>query len=593
MARFLPAVFAACALLPFIARAAQAADAPPNVVLVMTDDQGYGDLACHGNPVIKTPNLDQLHGESIRLTDYHVSPTCSPTRAALMTGHWTNRTGAWHTIMGRSLLRKNEVTMGQIFSDAGYTTAMFGKWHLGDNYPFRPEDRGFQEVMRHGGGGVGQTPDFFDNAYFDGSYWHNGQVTPVEGFCTDVWFDYAKRFIEANKGGDKPFFAYIATNAPHGPYHSPEDYIALYPDMNAGVASFLGMISNIDTNVGKLREYLRESGLEDNTIFIFTTDNGTANGDKVYNADMRGKKGSAYDGGHRVPFFIYWPNGKLTGGRDVETITAHVDILPTLIDLCGLPFPADLKFDGRSIRPLLEGTAKDWPDRILVTDSQRVRDPIKWKDCSVMTQQWRMINGKQLFDMNADPSQKNDVADLYPEEMKRLTDFYEAWWADISPSFAEDCEIMLGNPKDNPARLTCHDWIADGLTPWNQSHIRKAVNDPDSFGFWNVDVTEAGDYEIELRRWPEETDTAITAGMEPGEDVPGVPAYRTTPGVAFPATKAWLKIGGQELTLPVEEGAKGVTFKLSLETGPDELWAKFLDAEGKELGAYYAYVKKL
>ena len=196
--------------------------AKPNVVLVMTDDQGYGDLGCHGNPILKTPNIDRLYAESVRLKDYHVSPTCSPTRSALLTGHWTNRTGVWHTIMGRSMLRENEVTVGQIFKDGGYATGMFGKWHLGDNYPFRPEDRGFTEVLRHGGGGVGQTPDYWDNAYFDGSYFHNSKPEPVKGFCSDVFFDYAKKFIKTQKDAGKPFFAYIVTNAPHGPMHSPE-----------------------------------------------------------------------------------------------------------------------------------------------------------------------------------------------------------------------------------------------------------------------------------------------------------------------------------------------------------------------------------
>ena len=164
---------------------------PPNIVIVITDDQGYGDLGCTGNPVIKTPHTDKLANESVWLTDYHVAPTCSPTRAALMSGHWTNRTGVWHTIMGRSMLRAKEGTLGQFFKENGYETGMFGKWHLGDNYPYRPEDRGFTEVYRHGGGGVGQTPDVWDNAYFDGGYFHNGKIVQAKGFCTDVFFEFA------------------------------------------------------------------------------------------------------------------------------------------------------------------------------------------------------------------------------------------------------------------------------------------------------------------------------------------------------------------------------------------------------------------
>ena len=230
----------------------------PNVVLVITDDQGYGDLSCHGNPILKTPHLDKLHADSVRLTDYHVAPTCSPTRAALLTGRWTNRTGVWHTIMGRSMLRHNEVTIGKILGDGGYHTGMFGKWHLGDNYPYRPEDRGFQEVLRHGGGGVGQTPDFWDNAYFDGAYFHNGKAVPAKGFCTDVFFDYAKRFITKVKDSDKPFFVYLCTNAPHGPMHAPEASSKPYQDQSVNLANFYGMIANIDDNVGAMRQFLKK-----------------------------------------------------------------------------------------------------------------------------------------------------------------------------------------------------------------------------------------------------------------------------------------------------------------------------------------------
>ena len=252
-------LFFLCTIL--IAAATAQAAKRPNVVLVITDDQGYGDLSCHGNPVLKTPHLDKLHSESVRLTDYHVAPTCSPSRAALITGHWTNRTGVWHTIMGRSMLRANEVTIGKILGDGGYHTGMFGKWHLGDNYPYRPEDRGFQEVLRHGGGGVGQTPDFWDNAYFDGSYFHNGKAVPAKGFCTDVFFDYAKRFINKVKDDDKPFFVYLCTNAPHGPMHSPEKFSAPYSKQGVNLGNFFGMIANIDHNVGQMRAFLKKKGL--------------------------------------------------------------------------------------------------------------------------------------------------------------------------------------------------------------------------------------------------------------------------------------------------------------------------------------------
>ena len=566
----------------------------PNVVIVITDDQGYGDLSCHGNPILKTPEIDKLYEDSVRLKDYHVSPTCSPTRSAFLTGHWTNRTGVWHTIMGRSMLRENEVTMGQVFKDAGYATGMFGKWHLGDNYPYRPEDRGYTEVMRHGGGGVGQTPDYWDNAYFDGSYWHNSTPEPVKGFCTDVFFDYAKKFIKTSKEEGKPFLAYIATNAPHGPMHAPEEFAKPYADVgNVGLQHFFGMIANIDDNVGKMRAFLDEEKLTENTIFIFTTDNGSSSGWKTHNSGMRDGKGSEYDGGHRVPFFVHWPKGKLMGGRDIEPITAHVDVLPTLIEMCQIAAPKGVKFDGVSLAALMNpDIAVKWMDRILVTDSQRVKDPIKWRKSSVMTSDWRLINGKQLYDIKHDPGQTSDVASGHPEVVERLTQFYEEWWADLLPSFSNDTAIYLGHPKDNPARLTSHDWITTDLTPWNQSQIRQAMNGKGNTGFWNVMIHEDGDYEVRLRRWPATADIAIDSALPPGPPVPGTKAYRATPGKAIRPVKASIRVGDAAAESTVKPGVKEVVFNLKLKQGKTRMTALFTTKDGKEYGAYYAYVTK-
>ncbi len=569
----------------------------PNVVIVITDDQGYGDLSCHGNPILKTPSIDALHADSIRLTDYHVSPTCSPTRAALLTGHWTNRTGVWHTIMGRSMLRENEMVIAEMFRRAGYATGMFGKWHLGDNYPCRPEDRGFTEVLRHGGGGVGQTPDYWDNAYFDGSYWHNSKPEAVEGFCTDVWFDYAKRFIRSSKQAGQPFLAYIATNAPHGPNHAPKESSEPYMDLGTGLANFFGMIANIDDNVGTMRKFLADEGLAENTIFIFTTDNGTAGGAKVFNAGMRAQKGSEYDGGHRVPFFVHWPNGGLTGGRDVTDLTAHVDVVPTLLDLCNVPKPDGIRFDGTSIRPLLEGkvslAAQSWPDRILITDSQRVKDPIKWRKSAVMTSRWRLNNQTELYDIQVDPGQKRNVASDYPNVVARLSNFYDNWWAELEPTFKQDVAIVLGHEADNPARLTCHDWITTDSTQWNQASVRSGMTGPGNTGFWNVDVAAAGEYEIEIRRWPREINQPISAAIPPGADVPGVQAYRARPGKAIPVTAAEIEIGGEkrEFTAVTNE-MQSVVFALKLKAGRTQFSARFLTDDGTVYGAYYAYVKK-
>ncbi len=595
--------------------------AQPNVVIVITDDQGYGDLSCHGNPVLKTPSIDDLYAESIRLKDYHVAPTCSPTRAALQSGHWTNRTGVWHTIMGRSMIREDEPTIGQVFSQAGYATGMFGKWHLGDNFPYRPEDRGYTEVLRHGGGGVGQTPDYWDNAYFDGSYWHNGKPEAVKGYCTDVYFEYAKKFIKNQKDAGKPFLAYISTNAPHGPHHAPEESAAPYldveiPSSNAKskpvnarqknransaktqnklkMAHFFGMIANIDDNVGALRKFLDKEGLTENTIFIFTTDNGTASGHPIYNAGMRGNKGSQYDGGHRVPFFVHWPAGGLTKPMDVEPVTHAVDILPTLIDLCEIDSPKEIEFDGHSLASLLRGKPDpnvQWDERILVTDSQRVKDPIMWKSSSVMTSKWRLIDGKSLYDIKADPGQKQDVATAYPAEVRRLREFYQGWWEEIEPSFNNDTAIYIGHPQDNPSRLTSHDWITTGSTPWNQSHIRKGTDEPKNTGFWNVKVCTAGKYQIRLRRWPEESKAPINVGMPPGKPVPGTKPFRMTPGRQFNLNKATIEIAGKSLSTDFEQNALEAVITAELPKGKTKLTAKFHGADGSTVGAYYAYIK--
>jgi arylsulfatase B len=470
---------------------------------------------------------------------------------------------------------------------------MIGKWHLGDNYPYRPEDRGFEWVYRHGGGGVGQTPDYWDNAYFDGSYWFNGKAVPAKGFCTDVFFNQAKKFMKEQQKKDNPFLVYLCMNAPHGPMHSPVKYSLPYKQLNVNVANFYGMIANIDDNVGKLRTFLRETGLEEDTILIFTTDNGSSSGAKIFNDGMRGQKGSEYDGGHRVPFFISWPNGKLGGGHDVKKITSYVDVVPTLIDMCGVPAPKGVKFDGTSIKSLLYGTAKNWPDRILVTDSQRVRDPIKWRKSAVMTDRWRLNNGKELYDIDADPGQRYNIAEKNPKVVQRLTGFYDKWWADLEPSFKLTTEIYLGHPKANPVRLTSHDWITDGSTPWNQAHIRKLVTAEKSTGFWAVKVIKTGNYEVELRRWPKTLNEAISASIPAGPQVPGARAYRANDGKSFSAVRAHLTLGGNELTTNLKAGATNAKFRVKLEAGNDEMWAKFSDKDGNKCGAYYAYVTKL
>ena len=567
---------------------------PPNVVLVMTDDQGYGDLSFTGNPHLQTPAIDRLAEESVRLTDYHVSPTCSPTRGALLSGHYTNRAGPWHTIMGRSMLRLGAITMGDVFTDNGYATGMFGKWHLGDAYPYRAEDRGFQDVVRHAGGGVGQTPDFWDNSYFNDTYFRNGTPEKFEGFCTDVFFREAQRFVGESIAAGKPFLAYIAPNAPHLPYHCPPEYWEKYKGkgLTPEEEIFFGMIDNIDDNVGAFRDYLEEKGVADNTIFIFTTDNGTATGQNVFNDGMRGRKGSAYEGGHRVPFFMHWPEGNLTQPRDIDTLTAHVDILPTMMDLCGLEIPMDYSFDGRSLTPLIYDHPTPWVDRAIITDSQRVVDPIKWKDSATMTQRWRLINGKELYDIVTDPSQTTDVAAKHPKVVAALRADYDKWWASISPSFVKEERLVIGHAESNPVVLNAHDWITTApVSPWNQGHIRRgyAID-----GYWAVTVAEAGVYDVELRRYPPELARAINAELPPGDPVPGLAAYRDPAGRSIGAQSAILYVGDFYESKPVNADDEGIHFTLELAPGDTKFRASFKTGPGHDdvVGAYYAVVKR-
>ena len=574
--------------------AAVAQSARPNIVFVITDDQGYGDIGRHGNPVLKTPHLDALHDQSLRLTNYHVSPTCAPTRSALLTGRYTNLVGPWHTIQGRSILHHDEVTMADCFRAAGYRTGIFGKWHLGDNFPCRPQDRGFDETLVIGGGGIWQTPDHFGNDYFDDTYLHNGKPEKFTGFCTDVFFANAQRFIADSAAVKKPFFCYLATNAPHGPMWAPAANSAHYADVKGlREPGFYGMIENIDENLGRLRKYLETSGLAAKTIFIFTKDNGSASGFQVFNAGMRGNKGSPYDGGHRVPFFLHWPRGGFAANRPINTLTAHIDVLPTLLELTGVKRPKGPALHGRSLTPLFKN--QRWPARSVVVDSQREENLLKWRQAAVMTQEWRLVSAGaggdsepkklELFDMASDPGQRNDVASKNPDVVARLRRDYEDWWNLVSARAGEYARIIIGDPKENPSRLTAHDWHGEGaLKTWNQKSI---LEGPAANGFWAVHA-RAGRYTFELRRWPKDLDLPLGAAYQHPAD-----NRETTPGRAIPGIhKARIRIGAIDKTIDVDPAARAAVFELDLPAGPGELQTWLISSDGSDRGAYFVYARR-
>ena len=552
----------------------------PNVILIMTDDMGYGDVGINGNTMLKTPHLDELATQSVRMTDFHVDPTCAETRAALMTGRYSCRTGVWHTINGRSILREDELTMAEVFEHNGYATGIFGKWHLGDNYPFMPWHRGFQESLIHGGGGVTQTPDLWRNDYYDDTYFRNGKPEPQKGYCTDVFFDATLEFVNQNR--DKPFFAYLATNAAHGPYLCPDKFSQPYLDQGCEktMSAFYGMIASIDENVGKLCKKLTEWDLDRDTILIFMSDNGTARGmlkpaalEKGYawtgfNGGFSGTKSSNQEGGHRIPFFVRWPAGKIGGGNENATLTSHFDLLPSFVDMCELKMPREVKFDGQSLKELwlTPDGETDLTNRTLVVHSQRVETPVKWKRCSVMKQNWRLINGKYLYDLETDRAQKKDISKQHPKIVAELRSSYDAWWDSVSEKFSQYVRIPLGSQAEPDVLLTCHDWHAtEGEVPWNQGKIR---SDLSSNGFWAVDVMQPGKYEITLRVRP--------TGVK----------YK------FKSGKARIKVGEQEQQVSIEEGQDAITMSVDLPAGPALLQTWI--SEGKKVrGAYYVDVNQV
>ena len=446
----------------------------PNIILVMTDDQGLGDLSCMGNKDLRTPNIDQLYQLSTRFTDFHVSPTCAPTRSAIMSGRHEFRNGVTHTIKERERMALSTTTFPKLLHKSGYATGIFGKWHLGDEDTYQPYNRGFSEVFIHGAGGIGQAypgscADFPPNRnketrYFDIAALHNDTIVKTEGFCTDVFFQAALGWIRKQQQAEKPFFAYISTNAPHGPMIAPEKYKKRFSEQgwDAKTQGRYGMIENIDDNMGLLMKKLNEWKLWDNTLVIFMTDNGQAGGgarkngkqNRGFRAGFTSGKGSPFEGGTHVPAFWRW-KGVLGEGVDVPALTAHIDLFQTFCQLAGVSIPGNIQqIDGRSLLPLLENPKAAWPDRELfvhVGRWEKGADPnkSKYRSCAVRSQRWRLVNNQLLYDITADPYEKTDVAAENPEVVQRLRKTYDSWWAKTVPLMVnEDALYAAKHPQD-------------------------------------------------------------------------------------------------------------------------------------------------
>lgn len=547
----------------------------PNVILIVTDDQGYGDMACHGNPALQTPHLDRLYRQSTRLQDYHVEPVCTPTRASLMTGRYCTRVGAWSVTEGRQLLHKDEVTMAEVFAKSGYRTGMFGKWHLGDAWPYAPRFRGFQDVVCHRAGGIDEIGNPAGNDFFDDTYYRNGIKDQIDGYCTDVFFRECERFILAD--AVKPFFVYLPLNAMHGPHTVAETYSEPFraKGFPEKLSKFYGMIINFDENLGRLLDLLKSQTLDQDTIVIFMGDNGTAAGrtGSPFNAGMRGTKGSCYEGGHRVACFVRW-SGRLRAGRQVEHLTSCRDWLPTLISLCELE-PPDIEFDGADISPLLTGKTTDWPERTLFVQRQGDRPTTelspgkgKYPHYSVLTERWRLVD-TQLFEIQKDPGQKHDVASDHPDVARQLTGEFRRHFQNVFGDEIEYARFQLGMEQENPTRFNVRDWHpTDGNVIWKKEQL-----DDDSLainGFWAVEVRVTGKYAIRLSRFP--------------DDSPG----------SMRCDRARLKVGAAEVTRALDPQDTSVTFEVDLPAGDAKIQSWLRDAKtGKIRGSYYVEVEQL
>ncbi|BDD12517.1 arylsulfatase (plasmid) [Fulvitalea axinellae] len=451
----------------------------------MTDDQGYGDISAHGSPDVITPNMDKLKTQSTSFEDFHVSPTSAPTRSAILTGRHPFKNGITHTILERERMALGVTTLPEVLKKGNYTTGIFGKWHLGDEDEYQPENRGFDEVFIHGGGGIGQSypgscADAPENKYFDPAIKHNGVFEKTSGFCTDIFFSQALSWIKEKSNEDKPFFAYIPTNAPHGPFIAPEKYKEKfirqgYPKKAQG---FYGMIENVDHNLGILMSKLDEWNLSDNTILIFMSDNGKTWGGynevhgKTYNAGLKGFKGSAHEGGTKVPFFIKWPEN-FEAGKKIDLLFNHYDILPTLAEVADIDISDIPELDGKSFLPFLTGKkteAKDryrfvhggrWPlnpalkagqevdKRWLGTEESSNPENSKFKNCAIRNERYRLINNKELYDITKDPGQTTNIIEKHPEVVSKMREAYDNWWTNVRPFMVNE-SAPLSSEKPFP-----------------------------------------------------------------------------------------------------------------------------------------------
>ena len=560
----------------------------PNVIVILSDDQGYGDFSSTGNPVLQTPALDKLAHEGVRFADFHVSPYCTPTRGQLLSGLDALHNKAATVGTGRNTMKRDIVTMPEVFKRNGYHTGIFGKWHLGDNYPDRPMDRGFDKCVWFKGWGLLSESEY-DNDYYNTRYL-DGLTPVVSGkYCTDLWFDEAIKWMDQQADNNQPFFTYIATNAPHGPFYALPGDVALYKNkVDSSAAAFFGMLANIDRNVGRLDEWLEKKQLKNNTIVIYMNDNGGTGGVDVYNAGMKGKKGENYDGGHRAVCFFRWPAANLTGPRVIPAATQVQDLLPTFIDLLGFRKDKLNAFDGSSLAPLLTKN-KPLNDRMFVVQYGGGTRPEKYFDC-VVWNSWRLVGKDELYNISADPGQQHNISKDHPGIVKKMQGFYERWWSKAGPGIDDFVPVVVGSAHQNAVEMTSDFW-ANGDYVNTQWKVAQAAGEKKG-GTWHIDVEKDGRYLVELSRWPFHLNRALQKiGIDAA--IGGTPIRR---GKALPIQSGCLSINGAKPLEAMKDnpGATEIRFDVNLTKKDRQLQAWFRDGQKNDLcGAYYVRLTKV
>lgn len=473
---------------------AQSTRRKPNVVVFLADDSGWGDYSIHGNRNLATPRIDSLARDGALFDRFFVCPVCAPTRAEFLTGRYHPRGGVRGVSTGQERLNLDETTIAQTFKAAGYATAAFGKWHNGSQTPYHPNARGFDEYYGFTSGHWAE--------YFNTEMDHNGQLTRGKGFIIDDLTNHALDFIDKNKS--RPFFCYLPYNTPHSPMQVPDQYFDRFAgkdvaqratdpaqeDMKMTRAA-LAMVENIDWNVGRVLDKLKAAGLDRDTIVLYFSDNGPNSW--RWNGGMKGRKGSTDEGGVRSPLFVRFP-GRVKPGTRIPQIAAAIDLLPTLADLCGVPLTSKKPLDGKSLRPLLEGStaAANWPDRMIFST---------WnKRTSVRTQQYRLDHTGALYDMAADPAQTADIAASKPDVAARLKQAVAAWSAEVLPKGPDDRPYPVGYSKLTylPARdAVGHGAIKRSNSAPNSSYFT-AWSSTDATITWDIEVGTPGDYDATL-----------------------------------------------------------------------------------------------